>query len=85
MTADAETLAAELGCEYHSDGYGVCASCHEQAEQVMDSEWLTNYLADAWDQGYNNGFYDRDLMRTDEARDATEGRSQNPYRQPDTT
>lgn len=32
-----------------------------------------------WDKAYDRGFYDRDFMRTEEARDASEGKSENPY------
>lgn len=35
--------------------------------------------AEAWDEGYTRGFYDRELLSGD-SRDACEGASENPYR-----
>ena len=35
--------------------------------------------AEAWDEGYTRGFYDREMM-PGEVRDAAEGPSENPYR-----
>ena len=38
--------------------------------------------ADAWDEGYTRGFYDREQLSPDmPGRDASEGATPNPYRQ----
>jgi hypothetical protein len=35
-SAERETMAGALGCEYHEPGYGECASCASHAERVWD-------------------------------------------------
>ena len=38
--------------------------------------------AEAWDEGYTRGFYDREALSPSlPGRDASEGRSTNPYRE----
>jgi hypothetical protein len=60
--------------------FGRWSEAHRAHVAAALAPVLAEVRAEAWDEGYNNGFYDRDYMRTAEARDATEGRSENPYR-----
>ena len=42
---------------------------------------LPDLLAEAWDEGYTRGFYDRERLSPDmPGRDASEGATPNPYR-----
>ena len=42
---------------------------------------LPDLLAEAWDEGYTRGFYDREQLSPDmPGRDASEGATLNPYR-----
>lgn len=55
-----------------------------QARAILASPWLAQrdarIRAEAWDEGYTRGFYDREVM-PGEARDASEGPSENPYQE----
>lgn len=81
MSADVEALAEAL---YRRTDLNRRLR-HEVARTLLASDWLAEHdaevKAEGWDEGYNHGFYDRDSMRTCEARDATEGRTDNPYRE----
>ncbi len=48
------------------------------AEQLAERD--AHVRAEAWDEGYTSGFYDREVM-PGEVRDASEGPSENPYRE----
>lgn len=45
---------------------------------LSEHERLDDIRAEAWDEGYTRGFYDRETM-PGEVRDASEGPSENPY------
>lgn len=70
------------GCECVDKFEYYRAEAHSLAALYASQPTVAEVKAEAWDEGYTRGFYDRERLSPGiEGRDASEGATANPYRQ----
>ena len=80
LLADANTRAEDA--EAKARRFANLLGNNAKALNDVPPREVLRQKADAWDEGYTRGFYDREQLSPDmPGRDASEGATPNPYRQ----